>query len=232
MESFLLTNAPKQDCPVPRFAPPRPAPPRPVRVKHAPDTPPPDAAEKPERSSGGAPRAAHWACSAGAGRAGLRAASRKPSPSGGCGRERRECWAAELDARSAGTHATRVSAGRAISSRLCNQPPPPPDHPRLPWRRAPAVVLLRLRALSSGSSARAAAGPGTRALGTRPRCRSARRGALLACRRARATGLVSPGFFPAELRKGRSPPVRPAQPSPARSPDGAAAGATRAPTEP
>ncbi|MEJ1277570.1 RAP2B member of RAS oncogene family [Cricetulus griseus] len=143
-------------------------------------TPPPNAAEKPERSSGGAPQAAHWACSAGRGGSVCARRVGSPRPAEAAGESKR--WAAVLGARSAGTHATRVPAGRAISIRLYSQPPPPPGPLGLPRRGAPAVALLRLRALSSGSSARAAAGPGTLAPETRPRHGSAPRGAPLADR--------------------------------------------------
>lgn len=78
LASFPLTSTHKQDCPVPskiRAAPPRPA----QSLFATPSaTPPPVAAEKLERSSGGAPRAAYWACSAG--RGGLGCARRVGSP--------------------------------------------------------------------------------------------------------------------------------------------------------
>lgn len=159
-----------------RAATPSPGSPHPLA------TPPPDAAEKPERSSGGAPPAAHWACSAGRGRAGLRAASRKPSPSGGCGRE-------------------RASDGPRNWAHVPRGHMPRVSQPDAQLASASAASSYRLPALSGcggeelqrlpcsgcahcpqGPLARATAGPGTLAPGTRPRHRSTRRGALLADR--------------------------------------------------
>lgn len=79
LESFPPTSTHKPGSPVPRFAPPRP---RPAQSLIAPPstTPTTDAAEKLERSSGGARRAAHWACSAGRGGPGCARRVGSPRP--------------------------------------------------------------------------------------------------------------------------------------------------------
>lgn len=85
LASFPLISTHKQYCPVPRFAPPRP-----VSVCHTLCHAPSRCGGKAGAELGRGTAGSVLGMLGWAGRAGLRAASRKPSPSGGCGRERGE----------------------------------------------------------------------------------------------------------------------------------------------
>lgn len=171
---------------------------------------------------------------AGVGRARLRAASRKPSPRRGCGREcdgpRRWAYAlrglrpraSQLGAQLAATSAPRrhlLSVLPGAAARSCSR------------RLAQAAgIVLRVRAKAAAAGCCGAPDPRPRDAPPPPPAGPAS-GSRWVIPASCAPQPHSPRFFPAELRKGRSPAAKSSL-SPARSPDGAAAGAVKAPTEP